>query len=86
MIVYLWDAGTWCGVSGSMKGAMDAAAERKGDGGARVERAVTVTERRSLRRVYQRTGTAWTVQPGTGTWREISGRRSVTAHRGGMAT
>lgn len=79
MIVYLWDADTWCGISDSMTDAMDAAAERMGDEGARVERAISVTELRSFRRIYKRTGVAWTIQAGTTTWREVPGCRAVAA-------
>lgn len=76
-MVYLWDAGRWCGVSGSMPDALAAADSRRGDGGARVETARLVDSTRSLVRTYERTGDGWSVQPGATTWRELIGRRAI---------
>jgi hypothetical protein len=76
VIVYLWDAGRWCGVSGSMPDAL-AADSRRGDSGATVEAARLVDSTRSLVRTYQRTGDGWSVQPGATTWRELKGRRAI---------
>ena len=60
LTVYLWDAGAWSGVSGSLEGAQDRAAKRLGEEGhARIEAAWLVVGAQSLVRVYERTGQAW---------------------------
>lgn len=61
LTVYLWDAGAWSGVSGSLEDAQDHAAKRLGDEGhARIEAAWLVVGARSLVRMYERTGQTWT--------------------------
>lgn len=65
---YLWDAGRWSGVAGSLGDAQAAAAEHAGDGvTARVEAARLATAVTGLQRVYERTGRAWTSRAGQGT-------------------
>jgi hypothetical protein len=70
MIVYLWDAGRWCGVSDSLR--MDA-------GGAWVEETRLVDSARSLVRTYERSDHIWTAQRfgGTVTW--VPSRGGVAA-------
>ena len=61
LTVYLWDAGTWCGVTGSLEDAQQRAADRIGeDGQARIEAAWVVLGVLSLARCYERNGQAWT--------------------------
>jgi hypothetical protein len=62
MIVYLWDAGRWCGITGNLEEAQSAAAERMNDT-AWVEEARPAYALRDLVRVYERTGRVWTAQP-----------------------
>jgi hypothetical protein len=63
LIVYLWDAGTWCGVTGSLEDAQRRAAERIGeDGQGRIEAAMVVLGVISLARCYERTGQSWTAR------------------------
>ena len=57
--VYLWDAGTWCGVSGTLEDAQQHVADRMRDEG-RIEAAWVVLGVFSLSRCYERTGQAWT--------------------------
>lgn len=59
--VYLWDAGTWSGVSGSLEDAQRYATVRLGeDGQGRIEFARLVTAVWSLSLCYERTGRVWT--------------------------
>jgi hypothetical protein len=61
LTVYLWDAGTWCGVTGSLEDAQERAADRIGeDGHGRIEAAWVVLGVFSQARCYERTGQAWT--------------------------
>jgi hypothetical protein len=63
LTVYLWDAGTWCGVTGSLEDAQERAAERIGEEGqGRVEAAWVVLGAFSLARCYQRIGQTWTAR------------------------
>lgn len=60
-VVYLWDAGTWSGVSGSLEDAQRRAAEHLGAAArARVESALLVTGIWSLSSRYEHTGNVWT--------------------------
>jgi hypothetical protein len=63
LTVYLWDTGTWCGVTDSLEDAQHRAVERLDeDGHARVEAAWVVLGVFSLVRCYERTGQAWTAR------------------------
>jgi hypothetical protein len=63
LTVYLWDAGTWCGVTSSLEDAQQRAAERIGEGGhGRIEAAWIVLGVISLVRCYERTGQSWTAR------------------------
>jgi hypothetical protein len=87
VLVYLWDAGRWCGVSGSLATAQHLAAERMGESSARVEEARPVNSIRGLMRVYERTGRTW-VSRGGGAWIEHgahSGPARESAWRGEVA-
>jgi hypothetical protein len=65
LIVYLWDAGTWCGVTDSLDDAQQRAAERIGeDGQALIEAARVVLGVISLARCYERTGQSWAARRG----------------------
>jgi hypothetical protein len=70
--VYLWDAGTWSGVSGSLEDAQRYATVRLGaDGQGRIESARLVTAVWSLSLCYERTGRIWTAgrhRDGTVVW------------------
>jgi hypothetical protein len=60
LTVYLWDAGTWCGVTDSLEAAQERAAERIGeDGQGRIEAARVVLGAFSLARCYERFGQSW---------------------------
>jgi hypothetical protein len=71
-VVYLWDAGTWSGVSASLEDAQQRAAEHLGAGErARIESALLVTGIWSLSSRYEHTGNLWTssrLPDGTLTW------------------
>jgi hypothetical protein len=75
VIVYLWDAGHWCGISGELEDAQAAAVKRMNDI-AWVEEARPVYGLRDLVRTYERTGRVWTAQPDR-SW--ILSERSVLA-------
>jgi hypothetical protein len=63
LMVYLWDAGTWCGVTGWLEDAQERAAERIGkDGQGRIEAAWVVLGAFSLAGCYQRIGHSWTAR------------------------
>jgi hypothetical protein len=63
LTVYLWEAGSWCGVTDSLEDAQERAAERVGeDGQGRVEAAWVVLGAFSLPRCYERTGQSWTAR------------------------
>jgi hypothetical protein len=60
LTVYLWDAGTWCGVTGSLEDAQERAAGRIGEEGrGRIEAAWVVLGVFALERCYERTGQSW---------------------------
>lgn len=60
LIVYVWDTGTWCGVTDLLEDAQEHVAARIGeDGQGRVEAARVVLGVLSLARCYERTGQAW---------------------------
>jgi hypothetical protein len=72
--VYLWDAGTWSGVSGTLEDAQRHVADRMRDGG-RIEAAWLVSAVVSLSRCYERTGRTWTASrgpDGTVCWDPVS--------------
>jgi hypothetical protein len=73
VIVYLWDAATWSGVSDSLEEAQRHAAARLGDGGhGRVEAAWLAMGSWTLTFCYQRTG-RWRARPcRTRRWRPAS--------------
>jgi hypothetical protein len=79
LTVYLWDAGTWCGVTGSLEVAQQRAAERIGeDGHGRVEAARVVLGVLSLTRCYERTRQSWTARrrpDGTVSWIPVGRER-----------
>ena len=82
MTVWLWDAGSTCGVTGDRQLARKAAAAFLRAGGAdaaRVEEAFLVSGARTLAMVYDRTGTGWSAH------RSRSGRISWTPLRAGPA-
>jgi hypothetical protein len=63
LIVYLWDADSWCGVTDSLEDAQRRAAERiSEDGRALIEAAWVVLGVISLARCYERTGQAWSAR------------------------
>jgi hypothetical protein len=72
LTVYLWDAGTWCGVTGSLEDAQERAADRIGEEGqGRIEAAWVVLGVFSLARCYERSGQSWTARrrpDGTVSW------------------
>ena len=58
--MYLWDAGTWSGVSGSLEDAQRRVAEHLGTAArARIESALLVTGIWSLSSRYEHTGNVW---------------------------
>lgn len=60
-VIYLWDAGTWSGVSGSLEDAQHRAAEHLGAATrAQIESALLVTGIWSLSSRYEHTGNVWT--------------------------
>jgi hypothetical protein len=79
LTVYLWDAGTWCGVTGSLEDAQQRAAERVGEEGqGRVDAARIVLGVLSLARCYERTGQSWTAHrhtDGTVSWIPVKHER-----------
>lgn len=83
MIVYLWDAGHWCGVCGELPDAQKAAAEHMGDAVWIDEARPAYDNAQDLVRTYQRTGRTWTAQrwmDGTVTW--VMSRPMVRAELG----
>jgi hypothetical protein len=83
VIVYLWDAATWSGVSGSLEDAQQHAAARMGARGhGRIETAWLVLGCWSLAQCYERTGRAWTAcraPDGTVSWDPVSHERVAVA-------
>jgi hypothetical protein len=83
VIVYLWDAATWSGVSGSQDQAQRHAAACLGEGGqGRIEAARLVLGFWTLTFCYQRTGPAWTTRrcpDGTVFWDPVSPGRVLEA-------
>jgi hypothetical protein len=79
LTVYLWDADTWCGVTGSLEDAQQRAAGRIGeDGEGRIEAARIVLGVLSLARCYERTGQSWTARrrpDGTVAWIPVEHER-----------
>lgn len=77
--VYLWDAATWSGVSGSLEDAQRNAGARLSDEGhGRIEAALLVTAVSSLSFCYERTGRAWTAvhcRDGVVWWQPVPGER-----------
>ena len=64
-MVYLWDAGTWCGVTDSLEDAQERAAERVGeDGQGRIDAAWVVLGAVSMARCYERIGQSWVARHG----------------------
>jgi hypothetical protein len=72
LMVYLWDAGTWCGVTDSLEDAQERAADRiSEEGQGRIEAAWVVLGVFSQARCYQRIGRSWTARrrpDGTVSW------------------
>ena len=72
IVVYLWDAGSWRGVTDSLEHAQECAAERFGeDGQGRIEAAGVVLGAFSQARCYERIGQSWTARrhpDGTVSW------------------
>lgn len=64
MIVYLWDAGRCCGVTGSLTAAQNAAATRMGDSAWVDEARPVYDNMQSLVRTYERTGRTWIARSG----------------------
>jgi hypothetical protein len=79
LTVYLWDAGTWCGVTGSLEDAQERAAGRIGEGGqGRIEAVWLVVGVISQASCYERTGQAWTARrraDGTVSWIPVERER-----------
>ncbi|MGH3166986.1 MAG: hypothetical protein ACRDN0_14005 [Trebonia sp.] len=72
MTVYLWEAATWSGVSGSLGEAQRrATAHVEGGGQGRIEAALLAMGAPGLTFCYQRTGRSWTARrhpDGTVSW------------------
>lgn len=77
MIVYLWDAGSWCGVSMKLEDAEKVAGEHRTDHTWIDEARPVYDNMQDLVRTYEKTGRTWTAQ-GTGPDGSVYWAMSVT--------
>jgi hypothetical protein len=79
LTVYLWDTGTWSGVTDSLEDAQRRAAERIGEEGqGQIEAAWVVLGAFSLARCYESIGQSWTARrwsDGTVSWIPVQRER-----------
>jgi hypothetical protein len=90
LTVYLWDTGTWCGVTDSLEDAQQRAAERIGEEGhGQIEAAWVVLGAFALARGYESIGQSWTARrwsDGTVSWIPVKRDRLRLVGRQGNRT